>query len=342
MELEDIINSTLEKNKLKLQLMAVCYRGNIHPELGVNTPDAYHKKQDRVLNGKEGGYPPLTPVMEKRLCDGKIPELIEVEMEDDFSKEDIDHAVLDSYRELIDEKKFSPGENGDLVELLLVNSSLFITGVYRKEFEKYVSAVDPVIVCRDSEDFYLVTGDKGGPVLPGGIVEVVHDENGVQQAECNVQTVLHEMEEEMNIKASPVKKLSLTDYDADEIDITVDFGDFEAKGTIYRLKTIKSTDLPRSKGGEIMFDGSSKRVHKTTAYLVLIDFGNKEITPGLLDNYVEAGDDNLGTNYFRITDYLKNHRTEELARKVNFKTPHHAEFLEPMMEKLQVLLTIVK
>jgi ADP-ribose pyrophosphatase YjhB (NUDIX family) len=204
------------------------------------------------------------------------------------------------------------GAYGDYVTVTALSEKAFmVTAVGQMYFPLIKEAADMCVVAKveqadGSFRYKTVLVDRGfapmGLAFPGGFCDVS------KGAEAPVHAAFREFREEagnaakrLGVSLAPVGRDNNSlkeDYNVTVIPTEATVGDMKFKATTTRMGTIKTSDDPFGKGGEVLKDGS-KRVHRTTGCACVIEVPQDHAQD--LDSWIGAGDDAQAVQWIDIT-----------------------------------------
>jgi 8-oxo-dGTP pyrophosphatase MutT (NUDIX family) len=208
------------------------------------------------------------------------------------------------------------GPYGDYVTVKALGGDNFmVTAIGQVYFPLFKKAADMCVVAKIEQSdgsfrYRTVLTDRGlapmGLAFPGGFCDITGP-----IAEAPVHTAFREFEEEAGRAA---KKIGLSlapadrsldsleeDYDARIVPTMAAVGEMKFLATTMRMGTIKTSDQPFGKGGEVLRDGS-KRVHETTGYACVIEIFQDHAKD--IDSWIGAGEEEKDVQWVDITDMV--------------------------------------
>lgn len=188
-----------------------------------------------------------------------------------------------------------PGLAADLLVLIETKTSNYFVGIKRKN--------DP---------------GRGKLAFPGGFINI----NGYH-LDTPLETIIHEAEEEINLKIKIDREVDLKNYSPVNALATVDYFGQDLKGEIMFLDIYETGD------NEKMPSTGLKRVYTTSVFALLLDMTSLGINEAKLNNWLKAGDD---ASDLMIIDLDDNRRLE-------FGLKHHQQIYDENIDQLLSMLS---
>ncbi|MFZ2310955.1 MAG: hypothetical protein WAW11_05435 [Patescibacteria group bacterium] len=188
-----------------------------------------------------------------------------------------------------------PGLAADLLVLIETKTSNYFVGIKRKN--------DP---------------GRGKLAFPGGFINV----DGYH-LDTPLETIIHEAEEEINLKIKIDREVDLKNYSPVNALATVDYFGQDLKGEIMFLDICETGD------NEKMPSTGLKRVYTTYVFALLLDMTSLGVNEAKLNNWLKAGDD---ASDLIIVDLNDN-------EKLEFGLAHYQQIYDENIDQLLSMLS---
>lgn len=276
---------------------------------------------------------------------GKIVGVIEAPLKQPLLEIDTNETLfaeqfsLSSYEELPPEKvrnyfevvyqmwgKF--GFMGDVIAVKVLKTPgdyvYYLSFIGRLAFHKPGLAADLLVFINTKTSNYFVgikrrnEPGRGKLAFPGGFINV----NGYH-LDTPLETVIHEAEEEINLKIKVDGELELKDYSTHITTVDVDYFGQNFKGEIMPLGIYETGD------NEKMPSIGLKRVYTTVVFALLLDMTNTDfedfnISEANLNDWLKAGDDASDLVIINLDD----------NQKLEFGLEHHQKIYDDVIDEM--------